>query len=197
MGVSASRVAGGAASGAALGSTFGPWGTALGGIGGGILGMFGGDPEGDARAAEEEAGRVKLEAMRKAAGELEAYRPINQQARMNSMNSQLDMYGGAANALRQFYGPGAAPSPNRQNPFTQGAQGQYAGMRPNHPANYHLNAMPGGMPSASRFAGQAPHAAGLPQARPGGGAMPAMRPPMPARPAGGPRLNTLEELLGR
>lgn len=31
---------GGAASGAAMGSMFGPWGTAIGGIGGGLLGMF-------------------------------------------------------------------------------------------------------------------------------------------------------------
>lgn len=34
------NVLSGAAGGAALGSTFGPWGTAIGGVGGGILGMF-------------------------------------------------------------------------------------------------------------------------------------------------------------
>jgi len=37
----AQRLIGGTASGAGMGSMFGPWGTALGGLGGGLLGMWG------------------------------------------------------------------------------------------------------------------------------------------------------------
>ena len=37
--------ASGAAGGAAMGSAFGPWGTAIGGIGGGLMGLFGGEPD--------------------------------------------------------------------------------------------------------------------------------------------------------
>jgi len=53
----------GAASGASMGSLFGPWGTAIGAVGGGVMGALGSKSANAAAKATEEARRIEQENM--------------------------------------------------------------------------------------------------------------------------------------
>src|SRR5215217_5088719 len=131
---SLSRAGTGAATGATIGSIIPGVGTGLGAVAGGGLSLlydlgdsiFGGS---SGPSAEEVAAQQKLDAMRKASQQIQAYRPIAAQGRMQNMQNRMGMYQGVANTLQGMYGgappqaptarldSGVRPMPQRQAPI--------------------------------------------------------------------------------
>ena len=71
------------------------------------------------QAEEEQAGAAQrqMEAQRRAAAQLQAFAPIDKQARLNSMQSQLGAYGPLNAWMGATYGPGAKQNLQVQDPF--------------------------------------------------------------------------------
>jgi len=109
----------GAAGGFLVGGPAGAAGGYAGGsaLAAGIDAVDGDSPE---VGAEKDAQAQKLAMMQDAAKQLQAYRPISQEAQMQGMRNQIGMYSGVGNTLSQMYGPQAAPTPDTQNPFSPG-----------------------------------------------------------------------------
>lgn len=111
-------VAGGAATGAAVGSIVPGVGTAIGAgvgaIGGGLYDLFASDDPGP--SATDIAAQQKLDAMKMAAGQLQAYRPIAAQNRMQGMNNQLGLFQGAMNTMQSMYGGQPPPAMRPMGP---------------------------------------------------------------------------------
>ena len=101
----ASATLSGAASGAATGAAFGPWGAAIGGIGGGLLGYFGsgGDEELDNARAEKEALAKKI------ADQYLSYRDTVNEAYMKQAAGANSFYDVNSNMLNSMNGGQGAP----------------------------------------------------------------------------------------
>jgi hypothetical protein len=117
-------VGGGAATGAGMGSMFGPWGTAIGGVLGGLGGLFmgGDDGEDNAKSQEYAAAQARYQQLL----------PMLQNAYGNQAQQQAAMYGPMQQMLM---GIGSQPVPlPTSNPFggqvTINQQGQLAGGGP-------------------------------------------------------------------
>lgn len=94
----------GAASGAAMGSAFGPWGTAIGGVGGGLIGLFAGG------GGSSSAGNAQQASLDEAMKRLQAGSAEQYQRRMKDLETTMSFYGPAQRYLESIYG-GAATGP--------------------------------------------------------------------------------------
>lgn len=115
--------AGGAASGAAIGTTILPgWGTAIGGVAGGLLGLFAGGGGGSPSSGAANAQRASLDQamQRLQQGSAEQYAQ-----RMKDLKATMEFYGPAERYLQSIYGgPATGPQPLAKGPPGMGqAQG--------------------------------------------------------------------------
>ena len=79
--------------------------------------VYGQIQKSQAQGEQEEAARRQMEAQRQAAEEMAAFAPIDKQARLNNMQSQLNAYGPLNAWMGATYGPGAKQNLQVQDPF--------------------------------------------------------------------------------